>query len=108
MKRVSRRQFLLRSAPAATLAATALATGAAEPTTAKERIPVSGRESAPLRFLTSREAAHLAALGAVLVPGSVAAGLVSYVDAQLSGPAESSMLVARYLNVPPPLTDFYR
>jgi hypothetical protein len=33
---------------------------------------------------------------------------VSYVDFQLSGPAESSMLFAKYLNVPRPLTGFYR
>jgi hypothetical protein len=62
----------------------------------------------PPRFLTSHEAQTLAAVGEALVPGSAKAGLVAYVDAQLAGPAERSMLMGKYVGVTPPYGAFYQ
>ena len=62
----------------------------------------------PLQVLTPQEATILESLGEVLVPGAAEAGLVQFVDQQLSVPANDALLMARYLNVEPPYVDFYR
>jgi hypothetical protein len=62
----------------------------------------------PLRTLTAAEAGTLEALGEILLPGSAAAGLVHYIDHQVSGPPGDSMLIVKYLGVNPPYADFYR
>ena len=65
-------------------------------------------EGVPLRTLSADQAATLGALGETLVPGAKEAGIVNFVDQQISGPAEEALLQARILNVRPPFADFYR
>src|ERR1700681_2531612 len=62
----------------------------------------------PLRTLTAGEAATLGAMGEALVPGAKDAGVVNFVDLQLSIPAEEALLEARIMNVRPPYANFYR
>jgi len=65
-------------------------------------------QDVPLRTLKPEEAATLAAMGETLVPGARAAGVVNFVDQQISGPAEEALLEARILSVKPPYANFYR
>jgi hypothetical protein len=65
-------------------------------------------QGVPLRTLKPEEAATIAAMGETLVPGAREAGIVSFVDQQLSGPAEEALLEARIVNVKPPYANFYR
>jgi Gluconate 2-dehydrogenase subunit 3 len=65
-------------------------------------------QNVPLRTLKPEEAATLAAMGETLVPGAREAGIVNFVDHQLSGPADEALLEARILNVRPPYANFYR
>jgi hypothetical protein len=65
-------------------------------------------QNVPLRTLKPEEAATLAAMGETLVPGARDAGIVNFVDQQLSGPADEALLEARILNVRPPYANFYR
>lgn len=62
----------------------------------------------PLRALSSAEAATVQALGETLLPGATAAGLVHYLDQQLAAAPADSLLMIRYLDVPPPYLAFYR
>jgi hypothetical protein len=62
----------------------------------------------PLRTLTAEQAATLEAMGEALVPGAKDAGIVNFVDQQLSIPAEEALLEARIMNVRPPFANFYR
>jgi len=62
----------------------------------------------PLRTLGANEAAILARLGEVLLPGADEAGIVHFVDHHLSVPPEQTLLMIRYMDVPPPFGDFYR
>src|SRR5262249_44224161 len=61
-----------------------------------------------LRTLTAEQAATLEAVGETLVPGAKQAGIVNFVDQQISIPAEEALLEARILNVRPPYANFYR
>lgn len=75
-------------------------------------VALSPREArargAELRVLTAGEARLFEALGETLAPGAAEAGFAHYLDAGLvAGPADS-LLMIRYLNVPPPWVDFYR
>jgi hypothetical protein len=65
-------------------------------------------QNIPLRTLTPEQAATLGAMGEALVPGAKVAGIVNFVDQQISGPAEEALLQARILNVRPPFANFYR
>jgi len=65
-------------------------------------------QNVPLRTLKPEEAATLAAMGETLVPGAREAGIVNFVDQQLSVPAEEALLEARIVNVRPPYANFYR
>jgi hypothetical protein len=65
-------------------------------------------QNIPLRTLSADQAATLAAAGETLVPGAKEAGVVNFVDQQLSIPAEEALLQARILNVRPPYANFYR
>ena len=65
-------------------------------------------QNVPLRTLTADQAATLAAIGETLVPGAKDAGVVNFVDQQISAPAEEALLEARILNVRPPYANFYR
>ena len=62
----------------------------------------------PLQVLSSDEAATLETLCEALVPGAAEAGVVQFVDQQLSVDANDALLMARYLNVEPPYVNFYR
>lgn len=68
----------------------------------------AAQRSAPLRFLTEAEAKTLSSFAEVMVPGAAAAGVVNFVDSQLTGPPDDSLLIARYFNIRPPHGDFYR
>jgi hypothetical protein len=65
-------------------------------------------QNIPLRTLTPEQAATLGAMGEALVPGAKDAGVVNFVDQQLSIPADQALLQARILNVRPPFANFYR
>ena len=65
-------------------------------------------QNVPLRTLTADQAATLDAVGETLVPGAKEAGIVNFVDQQISVPAEEALLQARILNVRPPFANFYR
>jgi len=65
-------------------------------------------QNVPLRTLTPEQAATLGAMGEALVPGAKDAGVVNFVDQQISVPPEQALLQARILNVRPPFADFYR
>jgi len=65
-------------------------------------------QNVALRTLTPEQAATLGAMGEALVPGAKDAGVVNFVDQQLSIPAEQALLEARIMNVRPPYINFYR
>jgi len=65
-------------------------------------------QNIPLRTLNPEQAAALGAMGEALVPGAKDAGIVNFVDQQLSIPAEQALLQARIFNVRPPFANFYR
>src|SRR5215468_11791466 len=65
-------------------------------------------DNVPLHTLKPEEAKTLEAMGETLVPGAREAGIVEFVDQQISGPAEEALLEARILNVRPPYANFYR
>ena len=62
----------------------------------------------PLRVLTRAEAATLEALGEALLPGAARAGIAHFVDHQLAVSPADSLLMLRYLDVPPPYAAFYQ
>lgn len=62
----------------------------------------------PLRTLQPEEAKTLEAVGETLVPGASTAGLVQFIDQQISIPPEEALLEARIMNVRPPFANFYR
>lgn len=64
-------------------------------------------QGVPLRTLNADEARMLEAIGETLVPGARDAGVVEFVDQQISGPAHEALLEARILNVPLPYANFY-
>jgi len=63
---------------------------------------------ADFKSLGAVEVKTLEALGEVLVPGARIAGIANFVDQQLSANPNESLLMAKYLNVPPPYTAFYQ
>jgi Gluconate 2-dehydrogenase subunit 3 len=65
-------------------------------------------QGVPLRTLKPDEAATIEAMGEALVPGARQAGIASFIDQQLSIPAEEALLEARIVNVKPPYANFYR
>lgn len=71
--------------------------------------PAEARARAlPFTTLTADEAAALAALGEVLLPGAAEAGIAHFVDHQLGVPANDALLIARYFNIEPPYANFYK
>jgi len=101
MDRIERRQFVQGAA----LGALAFTVGGAEILLTPRAARAQG---VPLRTLRPEEAETLEALGETLVPGARAAGIVHFIDQQLSGPPEEALLEARILNVRPPYANFYR
>jgi hypothetical protein len=65
-------------------------------------------DNVPLRTLTPEQAATLGAVGETLVPGAKEAGVVNFVDQQISIPADEALLQARILSIRPPFANFYR
>src|SRR5215472_5879933 len=65
-------------------------------------------QNVPLRTLKPEEAKTLGAMGEALVPGARKAGIVQFVDQQISIPPEEALLEARIMNVRPPFANFYR
>lgn len=58
--------------------------------------------------LSDAEVTTLSALGETLLPGARAAGIAAFVNAQLAAEPAQSLLMLRYLDVPPPWDSFYR
>lgn len=58
--------------------------------------------------LAPAEIETLEAFAEVLLPGAREAGVAAFVDHHLTVPAAESLLMIRYLDVPPPYADFYR
>jgi hypothetical protein len=65
-------------------------------------------QNIPLRTLSAEQATTLGTMGEALVPGAKDAGVVNFVDQQISGPPEEALLEARIMNVRPPFANFYR
>ena len=65
-------------------------------------------QGVPLRTLRPDEAETVEAVGETLAPGARAQGIASFIDQQLSIPAEEALLEARIVNVKPPYANFYR
>ena len=65
-------------------------------------------EGVPFRVLAPDEVALVDALGEALLPGAATAGLAHYLDQQLAADPVDSLLMIRYLDVPPPYIAFYR
>lgn len=62
----------------------------------------------PLQVLSDEEVRLLEALGEVLLPGAAKAGLAHFIDQQLAAPHADSLLIIRYLDIPPPYAPFYQ
>jgi len=79
---------------------------------AGQRLVLSPAQAAsrnlPLNFLTGGEAAALGHLAESMVPGAAKAGVVHFVDSQLAGDPNDSLLIARYFGIEPPHGNFYR
>ena len=101
METLGRRRFIKGAA----LGALAFTVGGVETLITPREARAQG---VPLRTLRPEEAEILEALGETLVPGARQAGIVHFVDQQLSGPPEEALLEARILNVRPPYVNFYR
>ncbi len=101
MDEIERRAFM-KGAAAGTLAFTV---GGAEVMLTPRQ---AHAQNIPLRTLTAEQAATLGAMGEALVPGARQAGVVNFVDQQLSIPPDEALLQARILNVRPPYANFYR
>ena len=99
----SRRDFLAHASAGAAFLLTFTIDGCERKLT-----PVQAREAeVPLRTLDATAVRTLESLGEILLPGSVRAGLVHYLDHQLSGDPANSLLMLKYLRVNPPFKDFY-
>jgi len=61
----------------------------------------------PLGVLDATQARVLELLAETLVPGSVAAGVVNFVDHQLGVDPNDALLLAKYFQVAPPYRNFY-
>lgn len=64
--------------------------------------------SIPLKVLDKVELATLEAIADTLLPGAAEAGVGYFIDEQLSRDPNDSLLMARYLQVPPPYVGFYK
>lgn len=99
----SRREFLKRGAAAGAALLTFVIAGREQQLTAAQ----ARAAGVAYRTFSAPQVRSLEVLGEALVPGSVSLGLAHFIDQQLSGPAAASMLMIKYLGVPPPFTEFY-
>ncbi|MFK8050100.1 MAG: gluconate 2-dehydrogenase subunit 3 family protein [Halioglobus sp.] len=65
-------------------------------------------KSIPPKILSTSEFQTLEAVADVLLPGSVQAGVVHFIDEQLTRDPNDCLLVARYFHVEPPYAEFYK
>lgn len=98
-RQLSRRALIARSALGAATLTIATPLGVMTPAAARAA-------AVPYALLTESEARALEALGEVLLPGAMAAGIANYVDSQLA--ATSPLLMLRYLDWPEPYAPFYQ
>lgn len=62
----------------------------------------------PMDVLTAAEVETLQVLAESIVPGARKAGIAHYIDKQLAADPADSLLMLKYLGVPPPYESFYR
>ena len=98
---MDRREFLKQTGRGVTVAAIAGPALILTPAEARE-------QGVALKVLSESERQTLEAVGDVLLPGAAEAGVAYFIDEQLSRPANDSLLMARYLQVPPPYVNFYK
>jgi hypothetical protein len=98
---MDRREFLRQSGRGIAVAGIVGPALLLSPSEARER-------QVPLKVLTEAELQTLEAAAEILLPGSAAAGVGYFIDEQLSREPNESLLIARYLQVPPPYTGFYK
>jgi hypothetical protein len=60
------------------------------------------------KVLDNSEAQLLEAICEVMLPGATKAGVAYFIDEQLAKPYEDNLLMARYLQVEPPMANFYK
>lgn len=94
------RRDVLKSGTTGAAAITLLGTAVLTPRQARA-------QGQPLRRLTARTAALIEAFGETLAPGAAEAGIAHYIDAQLVKDPADSLLMIRYLDIPPPHKPFY-
>ena len=98
---MDRREFLRHTGRGVTVAAIAGPALILSPAEARE-------QRVALKVLTEPERKTLEAVANVLLPGAAEAGVAYFIDEQLSRPPNDSLLMARYLQVPPPYVNFYK
>lgn len=71
--------------------------------------PAEARErGAAFKTLTAGEVRTLEAFGEVLLPGARVEGIAHFVDHHISNDPADSLLMLRYMDVPPPYAPFYQ
>lgn len=70
--------------------------------------PTKSAGGGGLQALAKAEARTLETMAEAMVPGARAAGVAQYVDKQLAVGADQSLLMLKYLGIPPPFVDFYK
>ncbi len=98
---MDRREFLRRTGRGVAVASLAGPALILSPAEARE-------QRVPLKVLTEPERETLEAVANVLLPGAAEAGIAYFIDEQLSRDPNDSLLMARYLQVPPPYVNFYK
>jgi len=64
-------------------------------------------QGVPLQKLSEEQARRLGLLSEAIVPGSVEAGVVEFIDHQLNADPNEALLVAKYFGVALPYVNFY-
>ncbi|MEQ8405797.1 MAG: gluconate 2-dehydrogenase subunit 3 family protein [Oceanicaulis sp.] len=99
--RLNRRNFLKQSA----VGALAFKVGGAVVTASPAH---AYAEDFPMQVLSAEERAALEAFGDTILPGAAQEGLAHFIDSQLAAESADSLLIIRYLDVPPPYAGFYK
>ena len=98
---LDRRRFLKASGLAVSVVSLTGATLLLSPSEAKA-------QNVPFKVLEPSEAALLEAIAEEMLPGATKAGVAYFVDDQLAKPYSENLLMARYLQVEPPMAGFYK
>jgi hypothetical protein len=99
MSSLSRRD-LLRKTGTGAATVTLIGTGVLSPREARAR-------GEPFKRLDTGTAALIEAFGETLAPGAATAGIAHFIDDQLAKDPSDSLLMIRYLDIPPPHLPFY-